>query len=118
MNKDNFERLYRAIVEAQRLDMSRWADDCGTPACVLGHYAARIDLQSEFRIVVSDEQGAYIVDSRGKHIWHSCPSVREHFDISRVQAYHLFDLEGCDDADTPAEAAAYIRRFIDTKGRA
>ena len=118
MNKDRLENLYRAAAEASSITMDEFCDDfCGAPGCVFGHYAARGDLQSEFRIDKIKQNSLYwIFGLRGPVYIHS-DDISEHFGITRKQAYELFDIDGCGNARTPEEAAAYIRRFIDTDGK-
>lgn len=113
MNKPRLEKLIVALEAAkpENFDMGRFAR-CGTPACVLGHYASRADLQSEFGLegmTILELATCRRPDCDGEEI-------QLHFDITGEQACELFDVEGCDDAKTPAEAIAYIRKFIDTNG--
>src|SRR5688572_21144506 len=56
MNEENFLKLIQAVEEAdpREFHMHRFVNACGTPACVLGNYAAREDLQSAFRIKEGD----------------------------------------------------------------
>lgn len=102
-------------------DMGEYFHSCGTPACVLGHYAARIDLQDAFRfgrrmpnllwskpwVLAQDEKGRWegiegIDDAR----------VCDHFGITDTQARELFSMRGCGQAQKPEEAIAYLERFI------
>lgn len=46
----NMIRALRESPDRAQFSMSRWATRCGTPACVLGHYAARSDLQNIFEL--------------------------------------------------------------------
>ena len=84
---------------------------CGTPACALGHYAARKDLQNAYDISPTgyietlDEDGVFS---------DRCPFnvAREHFDLSKDEADELFDAGGCGNAQTIHEASSYIRKFV------
>jgi hypothetical protein len=107
--------VVRALEEAKGpegdFDMSMFVHSCGTPACALGHYAARTDLQSEFQIV---RDGMKFGDS-----YRPISDGYPHFGF---QIYgpdymsELFLMDGCGGAKTRAEAAAYIRDFIRRHG--
>lgn len=75
---------------------------CRTPACALGHYYARPDLQRLGRI---DDAGKipYVYDD---------PPVLRHFGLTYAEATELFAGHGCGDARTPMQAAQYIERFV------
>jgi len=81
------------------------AHPCGTPACALGHYAARGDLQDAFRL---DNRGFLV------HLGDETPYEMElrHFAIDGDQEDELFSAMGCGDAKTTIEAAEYIERFV------
>jgi hypothetical protein len=85
---------------------------CGTPACAIGHYAARRDLQRELKIVVR-EGDAEVVDSR--RLPATCWSVHEHFGVTPDESRDLFAYAGCGGAKTPKAAARYIERFVARK---
>ncbi len=100
---------------------------CGTPACAIGHYASRSDLQRLLK-VVHDLQ--WDIDNEGRDIEIRVPGIvfsalygvddlnfgddrfLEHFGISYKQACQLFCESGCGCAKKPATAAAYIERFV------
>lgn len=118
--------VVKLLREAQRsskrrsaFDMGAWANHCGTPACALGSYAAREDLQRTFRFV-RDSDGFFGVTAKGLRDGSiSFPlSAREaevfkrHFDLTPEQADELFGAEGCGKAKTPKHAADYIEKFI------
>lgn len=87
---------------------------CGTPACALGHYAARGDLQKTFKL--DPEYGD--VRLRGGEedlVWYNDGPVRTHFGLSGGEAYELFGGYGCGDAETAKQAARYIERFVARK---
>lgn len=97
------------------------AKTCGTPACALGHYAARRDLQREF---VLDETGD-VVDKDGNSF--SSEQLERHFGISAGnddpnevsdEAEDIFGGYGCDRAKTPIQAARYIEKFVAAKAKA
>lgn len=76
---------------------------CGTPACVLGQYSARTDLQDwtspddllrTFKLL----------------------NAEKHFEIDTDQWDELFSGDGCGDAKTAAAAGRYIRDFVARHG--
>lgn len=94
---------------------------CGTPACALGHYAARKDLQKKFTLATRNNRKT----EAGKLIWRNgVPAefgeyardgqmtVSEYFDISKIDVENLFNSDGCDNAKTPTDAANYIEKFV------
>lgn len=115
MNKERLLNVVKALRESpvpEKFTMHRFvymttANECGSPACALGHYAFRQDLQS-----------AFTRDTFGPQSGVGCASecVLEHFHITEQQACQLFDSCGCDSAKTPNEAADYIEKFVETDG--
>lgn len=104
--------------------MNAYAHDCKTPACVLGNYAIRDDLQDVFELhEYTRWDGRKLVGLVPKgnpgfiesgHNTMDCDGtmVQEHFAIGDGVASNIFGVCGCDDADTPQEAAAYIEKFV------
>lgn len=84
--------------------------DCGTPACALGHYASRRDLQKTFRL---DED--YIVVNDNEVIGYASQEISDHFGITFGECAELFDADGCNNAKTAKQAAKYIERFVKEK---
>lgn len=107
---------------------------CGTPACALGHYAARRDLQKLLKIKVTyDPIGIYregvttarvmYLGGRKNHMGSgNCmvidEPIQEHFGIDDAENKELFDSTGCGNAKTPKAAARYIERFVARKLKA
>lgn len=103
------------------------ANFCGTPACALGHYAARTDLQRLLKIVVvkDKEYGgveyaklAFFGDKASSD--ETCPDYEdpkfeEHFGLSSNEMEELFGNAGCGDARTALQAAKYIENFVKRK---
>jgi len=137
----NFDRLENLIValrdaEPRNFCMDSYAS-CGTPACVLGHYAARTDLQSDFKLALGAHGDLVLLNlqtGRPDDYWSL--HCQEHFGLSWDETEELFvsaecsgcqghgcdeclcsgepsSLAGCGGAKTPSEAIAYIRAFID-----
>jgi hypothetical protein len=113
--------LARVVREAAAFDMSIICDAiCGTPACALGHYAARPDVQSNFAIGIPLRGGETIfglVDvMTGRRIYVDDDLIVEHFGLTESECRELFDFNGCRDAGRDnKKAAAYIEDFCDRK---
>lgn len=120
MNREHFEKLLQATREApaETFNMSVFAGQptaCGTPACLLGNYALRTDLQSEFRAKTDDYMGHIVSTATGQRAHLDGLAVCEHFDITSEQADALFDADGCNDAGTDRDKAiAYVEHFMAT----
>lgn len=130
MNKERLLNVAKALRESLKpedfsMDMYHV---CGTPACALGHYAARPDLQSAFALGKDGRSGLFRASDEAQS-WDQCiaycgPAICEHFDISADQATDLFadgdtdeDDEvitevGCGNPKNAIEAAEYIERFV------
>ncbi len=88
-----------------------YAPECGTPACALGHYAARKDLQKTFTLSGNRCNAAKLApDGSGR-----VGVAEKHFGISYREYLELFDSGGCGRAQTPKTAALYIERFVARK---
>ncbi len=91
---------------------------CGTPACALGHYAVRPDLQGKFKLT-KEGNLRMRTESRpvlGEEVDLGSLQMHQYFGISYDEAQELFAHDGCDDAQTPLAAARYIERFVRSKG--
>lgn len=97
------------------------AEFCGTPACALGHYASRTDLQRLLKIAIKKtEEGVPFAElqffgtsSYAMDI--TLPEILEHFGITEEESNMLFNWDGCDRAKTPLQAAKFIERFVQEK---
>ena len=100
-----------ALEAGGKFDITTYAVD-GQPRCLLGHYAARNDLQDVCYIV---EQLVCTGDTR-----HLLPfefeGAAEHFGLSAEESILLFSAQGCGGAgaDWPA-ARKYVLDFIAKK---
>lgn len=113
--RDRMLRAARSVREAAPEDFTMAAfSRCGTPACVLGHYAARDDLQDAFEIHV-EHDWIRRSDGSGIPFGYCDVYVLKHFGISHDEANELFSTEGCGGAVTPEAADIYIRKFIARK---
>ena len=81
--------------------------ECGSPACALGHYVARRDLQREFLL---NRDGYPVLCTNHRDV--SFFAFERHFGLKPEEHEELFGPEGCNNASTPEEAAAYIVNFI------
>lgn len=88
---------------------------CGTPACAIGHYAHRKDLQKLLKIEImynSYETVAKVRYSDMRSMTIDDDRILEHFGITAGQAIELFSGGGCGKAKTPKQAARYIEQFV------
>lgn len=90
---------------------------CGTPACVLGHYASRRDLQRAFSVVATrDMHGdSFSMRYNGRNVTFDSPSITNYFGVDFVQMRELFSHNGCNGATTSKQAAEYIEQFVKAK---
>ena len=106
----------------------RYFGQCGSPACALGNYAVRRDLQDVFYLCRHSEEyardaKAYGLDEKlfirlvADDCLVSCGGgmVQQYFGISEFEAIELFSVTGCARAQTPEAAAAYIEAFVARK---
>ena len=87
---------------------------CGSPACALGHYASRDDLQSTFYLGYNTD--GVISASSDRSVQLNGTIVRKEFGVSMMEAERLFGSRGCGEAETALEAAEYIENFLNIKG--
>ena len=103
-----------------RFRMTDFTNPCGSPACALGTYASRRDLQRAFALK-RGVRGVCMVGKDGKRFWldgaTELAQLNEHFGLNVAEAQELFDDIGCNEARTEHEAAAYIRAFVKRKER-
>lgn len=114
MNKERLLNVAKACRESpqpEKFTMTRYGHCCGTPACAIGHYAARRDLQDAFMLTQS---GGFVMND-GDY-YSTRDSVLSHFEITDNQENQLFESEGCGNAQTPQQAADYIEKFVATDG--
>lgn len=110
----NVARALREIKAPNMLTMDRVSHACGAPACALGHYVARSDLQKSFRLTAN---GA-IALRRGPLLeWFRGPRICGHLGIGIEESGELFSGDGCGNAKTAKQAIKYIERFVARKER-
>lgn len=134
MNKERLLLAARVLREAAKqrelandyqrhFNMCRFVNDCGTPACVLGHYAVRKDVQELFALGCENiSHFAYSV--RGELLYRESTvhdyrptdycslEVRGHFDVNEAECEALFGPMGCHNALTEEEAADFIEECV------
>lgn len=88
-------------------DQSEWYHECGTPACAYGHYVAHSPEKFDAWL------GGYVYRATGHGAINEIELVsRREFALTLGEKRDLFSTEGCGYAQTAAEAAAFIRRFV------
>lgn len=111
MNTERLLNVAKALRESpnpEKFTMYTYGYGCRTPACALGHYAARADLQLAFEL---NGYGSLVSDGRFVHC--DAPAVLDHFGIRQDQADELFSARGgCGGAKTAVEAAEYVEKFV------
>lgn len=118
INKPRLEKLIVALegVKPRDFDMGRYVHSCGSPACVLGYFASRGDLQRKFVITRDNYDGVNICLRGTKEpVDHWDRVTHGYFGISEEQAEYLFGAESNEGA-TPAQMRRKIRKFIDRDG--
>lgn len=113
----NVAKALRQSPDPGRFTMCTY-HQCGTPACAVGHYAARRDFQEVMQIDQSSYTGGLLFG-----VWGATQKARhyqdflcEHFDITAVEEEKLFSISGCGNAKTPIAAAKYIEQFVREHG--
>jgi len=98
------------------LGLNTGPEFCGTPACALGHYGSRRDLQRLFKIEVATledaEDKAELVYADTCPVGYDDTEVVRHFGISFDDCQKLFSPEGCGGAKSVKAAAKYIEKFV------
>jgi hypothetical protein len=125
MNKERLLNVARALRESKQpgaFSMERYMHPCGAPACALGHYASREDLQSEFKLrhnIPGDDEWLNasngVVDKHGVPVHYDSSVIQEHFEIGWDDAEELFSENGCHFARTANDAAAYIYHWVKSR---
>jgi hypothetical protein len=124
MNAERLLNVARALREAPdngnfTMEFYCWSGkefDCGTPACAIGHYAARQDLQKLF-FIANGQMMVHYPNGDWPIMVDSDKSIvpLQHFGITYEEWDELFDVDGCGNAATAIEAAEYIEQFVAKK---
>jgi len=112
----NVVRALRESPEPHRFTMKSYSR-CRTPACALGHYAFRTDLQDKFYLGEGLGLGPVLHGRQCIQSGLSCNSteIQEHFGLNASEAYCLFNTSGCDNAGNAIAAADYLEKFAREK---
>ena len=90
---------------------------CNTPACLMGNYAARPDLQDTFLISKGGSLELRLRPNRPLvDYWDVMFTLGHHFDLTAEEVSDLFNGDGCDGArQDRAKAIAYVEDFVARK---
>lgn len=104
MNLKAFQNLLLALQEHPAPDsftMEAYGS-CGTPACCLGTYASRQDLQSDFGVFYDSIGKGFVTSKKivdkGACLAPDSYRVVRHFDITPQESWELFSPKGCNNA--------------------
>lgn len=123
MNKERLLNVVKALRESpnpEKFSMCHVHNSCGSPACAIGHYVARSDLQSEFLPVPVDHPfmlsngTGHVLLKDGTAVFFSSNALLNHFELGDDEFDDLFSDAGCNWAHTADQAADYIERFVAT----
>lgn len=89
-------------------DQTHLQHSCGAPACAWGEYVFSLGERRRMKLCGIDAAGFLYVAG--------IDDADEEFGITFDEAYDIFSSYGCNNAQTAAEAAAYIRAFVKRKG--
>lgn len=126
VHKKRLLNVARALEESPKpnaFTMTDFAQQCGTPACALGHYCSRRDLQKAFKLGGNLVRLWPVDIKQERAIGISDRAITEHFGLSNDEDLlvseneELFGPEGCGGAKTAKQAARYIRKFVARKER-
>lgn len=110
--RQNFLNLIKAVSEhpmPKMFNMQEYGYDCGTPACILGTYADRSDLQNLFFL----RDGSLRSKDSYAYLDFDSPLFAEHFGLDNEQLWKLFSHDGCDRARTIEKAVEYLKKFME-----
>lgn len=123
MNKERLLNVAKSLRESPQPNVfaMHTYHRCGTPACAVGHYAARRDLQSFMQIAPESETGKLRFGvwgatrlATGMNAYDS--ALTTHFGINSLEVDELFGADGCADARTANDAAEYIELWVADRG--
>lgn len=124
----NVAKALREAPEPKKFRMDQWGYEtqhkCGSPACALGHFAARRDLQKAFSLdkfgEIESRTGDVFTDAE-KYFGLNTESYDDVFNDSESEVFNdsesdlLFNENGCGGAKTAKAAALFIERFVAKK---
>jgi hypothetical protein len=119
VNEERLLNVAKALRESKNpesFDMGLYVNGgCGTPACALGHYASRTDLQTAYRLKPDSE--IIVRTSDGSCVDYNTMDIADHFEIQGDDLEDLFSPEGCGSALSTIEAAEFIEAFVARGGK-
>jgi hypothetical protein len=109
---DAADARHRALGERPYKQETYSHRDCGTPACALGHWVwdQRERLPDLYNYMFKPYSGDHDLVS-------PFYEAGQEFGITQHEVIELFGSDGCNDAQTARQAAAYIRGFVLRKQR-
>lgn len=113
----NLLQLIKTTHEAEEFNMGHYSY-CGTPACILGNYAARTDWPHPFALRTdgTSPYGWISLKTDTLHLMWDDEHILGHFGLVTVEADSIFSHWGCDNAGTNKEKAIrYLRKFVGQK---
>lgn len=118
MNTDRLLRLAtlldarHATAKQPEYSQSCFTYQCGAPACALGHWA--IENKERWKLKLRGPFRSYpdLYYKQGNKLIHPMLGAELEFDLSENDVDELFGCTGCGNAQSAAEAAAYIRDFV------
>jgi hypothetical protein len=109
-----------ASSDATSFNMRLYINSCRTPACVLGHYASwkgqeflKFVLPKGKNLIADRYRPQYTKDDVLAD--YKDGRIARYFGIDIDDTETLFDPNGCGNAQTPWDAACYIRQFIEDR---
>lgn len=105
---DALHREHEEPAYSQRIYYHR----CGTPACALGHWAAA---HPDTWVTWHEDPLSGYPTMRFNNQSSCSRRVMLEFDLEEDESDELFNSDGCGNAKTAADAAAYIRAFVARK---
>jgi len=112
----NVARSLKESRAPAKFDMGTYGHSRGTPACALGHYAARTDLQNVlFLSGTGDLMQANKARGGFVRTDYDDSLILSHFGLTDKEVTEIFGCEGCGEATNPEDAAAYIENFVAEK---
>lgn len=110
MNKERLLKLadFLDTVPAEKFDLRTW--QCGTTACAVGWACTMPEFQDE-GLVLANRWPDFIPFPM--YIGYTCwTAVKQFFELTSVNADHLFDAGEYEPGATPQDVAVRIRRVV------
>lgn len=108
--------VLRGVPDAEFRIETWWKPNCKTVGCAVGHYVHETPgcglalVQDEF------DKSIFRVVTEGKKPYDDWHDVWEHFGLSNIQSYYLFDGNTYDNVPTRDDVIDRIEAFIASEG--